>query len=103
MSALGQKQTSEKVRVMSALPQKADTPLTHIGDLGIVILQNKNPGDQAESFGPWALPDQSTFAPHQNSINQDLENLSRDFAWGVSAPLTLTKINYVGWAGQEPP
>ena len=74
-------------------------PLTRIIDLGIVILQNKNPGDQAGVFSSWSLAYQSTFAPHQNSINQDLENLLRDFSWGVSAPLTLTKINYVGWAG----
>ena len=71
-------------------------PLTRISDLGIMILQNKNPGDQA---GVLVLSLPKYLAPHQNSVNQDLENLLQDFAWGVSAPLTLTKINYVGWAG----
>jgi hypothetical protein len=61
-----------------------------------MILQNKNPGDQA---GVLVLSLPKYLAPHQNSVNQDLENLLQDFAWGVSAPLTLTKINYVGWAG----
>ncbi len=63
---------------MSALPPKADMcgatrdvcfgpiadmPLTRIIDLGIVILQNKNPGDQAGGFSSWSLAYQSTLRP----------------------------------------